>query len=523
MSKKVIAVAANSKFSHSSLALRYFRENSGCDIYECSINDNIFDIYSKLYACDYDVLCFSVYIWNVEFVLKLVPMLKSVKPDLKIVFGGPEAGYNCEVMLKKYSFIDGIIAGEGEYAISAIVNGATAEDIPNFVYLKGNEIVYNEQRKVNLSEMKFPYNPEDVEVLKNKIIYFETSRGCCFNCSYCLSSSEGKTRYFDMEYVKMGLDFFINNNIQLIKFVDRTFNENDERACEILNYIIENNKSTKFHFELSPLLLTEKFCKLLEKAKEYVQLEIGIQTTNTDTMKSIRRVFETAKIKSNLSMIPKGVHTHMDLIAGLPCETIETFEKGFNFVYSLQPDMLQLGFLKLLHNTKLKSEAKEYSIKTTMFPPYEVISTSTMSADDIIMLKKTEKAVDRIYNSGAFVNTLAKLRGENSFQIFKKIGKKLADKEKDGPVSRLELYDMMYELFGDEVKKELVVDFLLNNPKAPLPERFCDCRTDLKKIHKELVKNEKFKDVKFRVEAACGKILIVHAGTVDELDMSLLD
>lgn len=515
MKKRVLTVAANSKYSHSSLALRYFRENSGCDIFECSINDNIFDIYSQLYALDYEILCFSVYIWNVEFILKLVPMLKSVKPDVKIVFGGPEAGYNYEEMLKHYPFIDGIIYGEGEYAIAEIVKGTDDDAIPNYIYRINGELKHNEQIKVDLSQLKFPYNNEDVETLKNKIIYFETSRGCLFNCSYCLSSSEGKTRYFNMEYVKNGLKFFIDNNIPLIKFVDRTFNENNERACEILEYIINNNKCTKFHFEVSPLLITEEFCKLLEKAKDMVQIELGIQTTNKETMKIIRRVFDIKEIEKKLRMIPEGVHTHMDLIAGLPKETMQTFEEGFNFVYSLKPDMLQLGFLKLLHNTKLKSEAETYNIRTTCFSPYEVISTNSMSADEIIILKKTENAVDRIYNSGAFKNTLAKLECDDNFDIFKKIGIKLSEKEKSGPVSRIDLYVFMYALFGDEIKEELVIDFLLNNSKAPLPDIFKDGDADLKALHKELSKSEEFKDIKFRLESACGKVFISYLNKVE--------
>jgi len=515
LNKKVLTIAVNSKYSHSSLALRYFRENSGCDIFECSINDNIFDIYSYLYEQDYEFFCFSTYIWNVEFVLKLAPMIKNTKDNVKIILGGPEAGYNYENLLNNYSFIDGIIFGEGEDALLALSNGEDIERIPNLAYRKDDRIFLNDVVKKDLSEMKFPYNKVDLQALKNKIIYFEASRGCLFNCSYCLSSSEGKTRYFDMEYVKNGLKFFMENSVPLVKFVDRTFNENNERACEILEYIILNNKVTKFHFEISPLLITEKFCNLLEKAKEFVQLEIGIQTTNHSTMKAIRRVFETDKITEKISLIPKGVHTHMDLIAGLPEETIETFEKGFNFVYSLKPDMLQLGFLKLLHNTVLKSEAEKYDIKTTDFSPYEVISTNTMPADDIIMLKKTEKAVDRIYNSGAFVNTLQKLKNDNIFNTFVDIGMHLAEKEKAGPISRTELYEIMYTLYGNEIKTELVTDFLLNNPKAPLPDLFKDDKKDMKKLHKELAKREKFKDVKFRVEAACGKYFIAYSDKVE--------
>ena len=445
-------------------------------------------------------------------------MLKSVKQDVKIIFGGPEAGYNCEKMLDKYSFIDGIIYGEGEYAIAELVKGSADEEIPNYVYRKNGKICYNQQIKVNLCEIKFPYNKCDIETLKNKIIYFETSRGCLFNCSYCLSSSEGRTRNFEMEYVKKGLDFFIDNEVPLVKFVDRTFNESNERACEIMNYIIDNNKNTKFHFEVSPLLLTKKFCDLLEKAKDMVQIELGIQTTNIDTMKIIRRVFDICDIREKLSMIPDGVHTHMDLIAGLPEETIETFKDGFNFVYSFKPDMLQLGFLKLLHNTKMKSDADKYDIRTINFPPYEVVSTNKMSADDLIILKKTEKAVDRIYNSGAFKNTLTKLEKDDSFTLFMSIGEALSEKEKEGPVSRVDLYEFMFSLFGDDIKEELVADFLLNNPKAPLPEIFKDNYTDLKKLHKELAKDEKFKDVKFRLESVCGKVYVLYSGKVEILN-----
>lgn len=515
MKKKVLAIAANSKYSHSSLALRYFRENSGCDIFECSINDNIFDVYSYLYELNYEFFCFSTYIWNVEYILKLAPMIKCTKNNVKIFLGGPEAGYNYENLLNNHSFIDGIICGEGEDAILALSNGDNIDRIPNLAYRKDDRICLNYVVKTDLSKMKFPYNEEDLQTLKNKIIYFESSRGCLLNCSYCLSSSEGKTRCFDMDYVKNGLKFFMENRVPLVKFVDRTFNENNERACEILEYIISNNKVTKFHFEVSPLLITEEFCNLLCEAKEYVQLEIGIQTTNHSTMKAIRRVFDTEKIREKISLIPEGVHTHMDLIAGLPEETIESFKKGFNFVYSLKPDMLQLGFLKLLHNTVLKSESEKYDIKTTNFPPYEVISTNALSADDIIMLKKTEKAVDRIYNSGAFLNTLAKLKNDNDFNTFFDIGASLSEREKEGPVSRIELYEIMYSLYGEKIKQELVTDFLLNNPKAPLPDIFRDDTKDLKKIHKQLAKNEKFKDVKFRIESACGKYFILYSDKVE--------
>lgn len=515
MKNNVLVVAANSKFSHSSLALRYFRENSGCEIYECSINDNIFDVYAALNELKYSIICFSVYIWNVEFTLKLVPMLKNAKPDVRIIFGGPEAGYNYKDLMEKYEFIDGIIYGEGECAISALSSGKANEDIPNFIYRKGTRIVLNDAIKTDLQKIKFPYNKEDLTVLQNKIIYFETSRGCCFNCSYCLSSSEGNTRYFDIEYVKNGIKFFIDNNVPLIKFVDRTFNENNKRACEILKFINDYNAKTMFHFEISPQLITEEFAGLLAESRGFVQLEIGVQTTNKETMKCIKRYFDIEDIRKKINLIPNGIHTHMDLIAGLPKENLESFIGGFNFVYSLKPDMLQLGFLKLLHNTKLKEEAKEFGIITTSFPPYEVISTNDMSADDIILLKKVEKAVDKIYNSGAFKETLKTLKHHSPFEIFKQIGFEIYQREKSGPVSKNGLYEIMYATFGDKIKQPLVLDFLKNNPKANLPVCLADNRGDLKDIYKELVKSDIYKDVKIRVAAACGKIFVVNSGKID--------
>ena len=212
---KVCVIAVNSKYTHSSLALRYFRENCGCDIFECSINDNVLDIFSKISGIDADIFAFSTYIWNVEFVLKLASVIKKADESKKIILGGPEAGYNAENILREHLFVDGVIKGEGEYALKALCDGR--EEIPNFCFRDGDKIVCSDCIKVNLDELKFPYTSKDLEVLENRLVYFETSRGCLYNCSYCLSSSEGKTRYFSQDYVFEGLDFFINNVITKIQ------------------------------------------------------------------------------------------------------------------------------------------------------------------------------------------------------------------------------------------------------------------------------------------------------------------
>ena len=241
---------------------------------------------------DFEIICFSTYIWNIDYALKLASMVKSTKNAL-IIFGGPEAGYNSKNILAENLFVDGVIKGEGEYAIKALIDGEDFENIPNLVHRNGE----NAEIPVDLTKLAFHYKKEDIKALENRILYFESSRGCIFNCSYCLSSSQGRTRFFSMDYVKQGLDFFIENKVPLVKFVDRTFNENDERACEILEYILSKNKSTHFHFEIAPQLLSDKFISLLEKASDFVQVEAGIQTANKDTMSAISRFYDKEKVK----------------------------------------------------------------------------------------------------------------------------------------------------------------------------------------------------------------------------------
>ncbi len=489
----------NSKYSHSSLAVRYFREFSGCEIFECSINDDIFSVFSKLCEKDFEILCFSTYIWNIEYALRLASMVKSVR-DTLVIFGGPEAGYNSKNILEN-SFIDGVVKGEGEYAIKALCDGKDFKEIPNLVYRDGE----NAEIPVDLTKLEFPYKKEDLKALENKIIYFETSRGCIFNCSYCLSSSQGRTRFFSMEYVKKGIDFFIENNVKLVKFVDRTFNENDERACEILEHIISKTKCTHFHFEIAPQLLSDRFIALLEKASDFVQVEAGIQTTNFDTMKAISRVYDLEKVKERIMKIPKKVHLHTDLIAGLPYETYETFKAGFDYAYSMKPDMLQLGFLKLLHNTKLKKEADKYGIITTTFAPYEVLETNTLSKEEIIKLKRCENAVDRIYNSKAFENTLKLI--EKPFETFSDIGEKLWQKEKDAPLSKSALYVFLYEYLGEKSKLALVQDFMLNNEKTTLPEKLYEPLE--KEVFKEFCQKEEYMGKRIRVEKVGDSYIIL--------------
>lgn len=501
-------IGINSKYSHSCLAVRYFREYAKCDIFEFTINDSITDVFSRISSLPHEKLCFSCYIWNIEFVLKLISMLKAVFPEKSIFLGGPEAGYNYENLIKNEN-ITGILYGEGEETIKMLNENVPFSLIPNLIYKNNGKPIQNEFKKFDLEKAVFPYTEQDIKELENKIIYFESSRGCMYNCSYCLSSSEGKTRYFPMDYVKKGLDFFINNRVPLVKFVDRTFNDLSGRCVEIAKYILENNISTKFHFEISPLTITDEFLEICEKMGENLQFELGIQTTNPKTMKAINRVYDTEKVKSTIAKIPKNIHIHLDLIAGLPYETTESFLSGIDYVYKMKPDMLQLGFLKLLHNTSLKKDAEKYGIITENFPPYETIATKFISYADMIKLKNTEKAIDRIYNSGNFKETLSVLESERPSKLFMFIGEKLAEKEKEGPVSRNGLYEFMFNLFGSKIKFALAKDFINANKKSVFPGFLNEEIPDLKERQKELFKNPLYKNKKVKLMKSCGKYFII--------------
>lgn len=503
MSSRVLAIGINSKYVHTNLSIRYFREYSNCEIFECSVNDNLFDVYSKLLEKSQSIFAFSVYIWNRDFVVNLIKMLKNSRPDLTIIAGGPEAAFSPETFFDLCPDTDAIATGEGENTFYALEQNLPLSEVPNLTF----KTFKTKTLQTDLSKVKFPYRKEEIK--DSKILYFETSRGCIFNCTYCLSSAMEKTRYFPDEYVKNGIDFFIENNVHLVKLVDRTFNDNDERCCDILEYIINNSKHTHFHFEISPLLITDRFISLCEQAGNLIQLEIGIQTVNYNTMKEIKRIFDLDKVRENIMKIPSSVHTHMDIIAGLPDDTKETVENAFNYVYSLKPDMLQLGFLKVLNGTEMSNRKSAFDIKTTPFPPYEVTSTSTISPTEMIEIKRTENAVDKIYNSGSFKRTVEKMNSDNMYKLYEKIGERLFLEEYTAPLSKNKLYEVLLDILGMEFKEVLALDFLDNNKKANLPEIFTDKIPNLKELHKKIKMLNDFKDKKIRLTVICGKTYII--------------
>lgn len=464
---KTVLVAFNARFSHSSLALRYIKTyniEKNIEIAEYTINDQIYHAYSDLLKRKGDMYCFSVYIWNIEITLKVAQMLKKAKPDVIITFGGPECSYCTEELFEKHVFLDYVMCGEGEVISGKLIDALENGQNVNIkgVATRDNPSVIADC--VDLATVPFPYDCFDE--LKNKIIYFETSRGCPFRCSYCLSSIEKGMRYFPMEYVKKGFDKFFENNVPLVKLIDRTFNADSKRAVEIINYIIENSKCTKVHFEIDPGILTEELINVLAGApKDLFQLEMGIQSANPHTLKAVNRNDKLTAVAENIAKLKKAdnMHIHLDLIAGLPYEDYNSFKNSFNYVYSLKPDMLQLGFLKVLHGTPIEENR---DIVYADFPPYEVISTKWISAEEICRLKLIDKAVDAINNSGVFTRTLNKLVKNNAFEFFEKISV-IFDTNKI--YSRFDLYTELYKIFGDIVYEELCLDFLENSPNRPMP------------------------------------------------------
>lgn len=497
---KVILVALNASYSHSSLALRYLEKNNlrfSPEVAEFSINDNIHSIYEKLLRSSADVYCFSCYVWNIEMTLKVAEMISKALPNAKIILGGPESGYNSEEILRKHSFIDVIIKGDGEESLGQVLNDIEKrKPLNSFV----------ESSCFDLTKAVQPYNKKDIADLKDKIIYFETSRGCPFSCTYCLSSAEHGVRFFPMEYVREGLQLLFDERVPLVKLVDRTFNCNEKRALEIIDYIVENSVCTRVHFEIEAQILSDNIILALNNApKDIFQLEIGIQTINPRTMESIRRKYDLDITKRNILRLkkPNNMHIHLDLIAGLPYEDIDSFGRSFEYVYSMKPDMLQLGFLKVLHGTEIEKFSDD--ICAADFPPYEVISTSWISANGICHLKEIEEAVDVFYNSGKFTETIMLLEREtrfnSKFELFDYLGVILKKESMLGKFKQVRLYEIIYENFGSNYSEALAIDFINNNKTARLPY-FLNrvVSKSFKKRYIELLKDAEFID-KYKISA----------------------
>ena len=416
---KILLTTLNSKYVHMNLAVRYLYESAieykdQIQIKEFTINNDDDYIFTELVSGGHELVCFSCYIWNIEKILYLAENLKKAKPQVKIVLGGPEVSFDRKTLLAQYSFIDAVIIGEGELAFKRLCRD----------FLEGKKIETNKIESPIASELiPFPY--KTVEIQKDKTLYYESSRGCPYRCAYCLSSIDNSIRALPVDRVLKELDFFLSSNVKQVKFVDRTFNWNDDRCYDIINYLIENdNGVTNFHFEMCGELITRRLLDRLEDVRPgQMQFEIGIQSTNKQTLEAVNRTEEFEKAKANIEKIISfnNIHVHLDLIAGLPFEDYETFKTSFNQVYAMQPDMLQLGFLKLLKGTGIRGKTEIYGYVYRRKAPYEVISNKYISAEEIVRIKQIEAVLDLYYNKGGFNRSLSELIkkiGDDSFDFY---------------------------------------------------------------------------------------------------------
>ena len=487
---KILLTAINSKFIHSNLAVRYlkaFTEDLSyeCSIREFSINDRDEKILEEIIKEKPNVVAFSTYIWNIEMVTRLSNLIKLVDKDIEILYGGPEVSYDSLNILKELNG-DYIIQGEGEKTFREFVEyklgNKDLESIRGLYFKKGNEVIFNGNRPLmNMDEIVFPYKED--ENLDNKIVYYEASRGCPFNCKYCLSSTTHGVRFLDIERVKRELQFFIDKKVRLVKFVDRTFNCNFKFSTAIWEFLINSDTKTQFHFEISADILKPQELEILRKApKDRFQFEVGVQTTNDDVLRQINRFVNFSDIKEKVLelLAIKNIKQHLDLIAGLPGEDYTSFKKSFNDVYSIGPEEIQLGFLKLLRGSSMREEAELYDMKYSPYPPYEILSTKDISYDELLVLKKVEHMVDKYYNSQKFNNIINFFvdKFETPFDFFLKLGEFFEMKDYfNRNIGNSEYYKVFLE-FNNEVLKDdntilrdiIKYDYLTFNKRRGMPE-----------------------------------------------------
>ena len=463
---KILLAACNAKYIHSNLAVYDLKAYSSdydehVILREYTINQPKDEILKDIYSSGADVVCFSCYIWNISFVRELIRDLVKILPKTAFWAGGPEVSYDAEKFLTEMPEMTGVMVGEGEKTFHDLlefyIDGKDSlEEISGIAYRTGDKIIHNGWRELmDLSAIPFVY--EHLEKFENRIIYYESSRGCPFSCSYCLSSIDKKLRFRDLELVKIELQFFLDHRVPQVKFVDRTFNCKHEHAMTIWKYILEHdNGVTNFHFEISADLLREEEMELMSQMRPgLIQLEIGVQSTNPETIRAIHRHMDLKKLEHCVNRVHsfRNIHQHLDLIAGLPYEDYDIFHQSFNDVYQMKPDQLQLGFLKVLKGSLMQKEAEGYGIVYKEKEPYEVLSTNWLTYGEVLKLKMVESMVEVYYNSGQFWHTLEYLVPfeKDAFTFYEKLG---SFYEKKGyseiSHSRMRRYEILLEYLKEE-------------------------------------------------------------------------
>ena len=487
---KVLLTAINSKYIHSNLAVRYLKsftkdmDHEGV-IREFTINDREEKIVEEIIKEQPDVVAFSTYIWNVELISRVANLIKRVDSNIEILYGGPEVSFDAHKFLEE-NIGEYVIEGEGEKTyrdfVSYKIGKMKLEDVRGLHYKIDDKVYSNERRPLmSMDEIVFPY--EEDEDLSNKIVYYEASRGCPFNCKYCLSSTSHGVRFLDIDRVLSELKYFLDKKVKLVKFVDRTFNCNHKFAMAIWEFLIKQDTNTGFHFEISGDLLRDNEIELLSHAPEgRFQFEVGVQTTNDEVLRNINRFVNFSDIKEKVLelMAIKNIKQHLDLIAGLPGEDYTSFVRSFNDVYSIRPEEIQLGFLKLLKGSSMREEADKYGMEYSPYPPYEILKTNKISYNELLELKKVEEMVDKYYNSQKF-NYIIKFFDEkfdSPFEFYHKLGLFFQEKGYfNRNIGNIEYYRVFLD-FNKNVLKEneqyvsdiVKFNYLLHNKKRGLPD-----------------------------------------------------
>lgn len=463
---KILLTACNAKYIHSNPAVYDLRAFADCYrdsilLREYTINQTKDEVMKDIFRSGADIVCFSCYIWNISYIRDLLPDLKKILPGTAFWAGGPEVSFDGENFLKENPSLTGIMMGEGEstfldLAAYYLEGKGSLEAIPGIIYRRDDKVIHNGLRELmDLSQVPFTY--EHVEDFANRIIYYESSRGCPFSCSYCLSSVDKKLRFRELSLVKKELQFFLDKKVPQVKFVDRTFNCRHDHAMEIWQYIYDHdNGITNFHFEVSADLIREEELELMRRMRPgLIQLEIGVQSTNPETIQAIRRTMNLDRLKKTVAQIKSygNIHQHLDLIAGLPYEDYQSFRNSFCQVYRMEPDQLQLGFLKVLKGSAMYEEAAQYQILYKEKEPYEVLSTRWLSYEEILKLKMVESMVEVYYNSGQFQHTLGWImeRVENPFDFFESLGAFYEEKGySEISHSRIRRYEILLEFLQEK-------------------------------------------------------------------------
>ena len=511
--KKIVLTAINSQYVHLNVAVRYLKKyvekNSDIklDIYETNINNQLMNIIKDLFEKQPDMIIFSTYIWNKEYVFSITKELKKILPDVKIALGGPEVSYEWDKIMAENQEIDYIFTGEGE---KVLLNFFTKDisEVKGVVYREGDNLKYNgiEPLIENLDIIPFPYDDEELQD-RTKIFYYESSRGCPFNCSYCMSSIDKSVRYYSIDRTKEDLKKFIDSPIKLLKFVDRTFNLSKEKYMAIWRFLLENyREGITFHFEINANIFDDETLDFLETVpKGYFQFEIGVQTIDAQAMKSIGRINKLEKLEHNIRRISRNIHLHLDLIAGLPYETYDKFRESFDYVHRLKPEMIQLGFLKLLKGTKMYDEREKYGYKYFSKPPYEVFSNEFISFAEMVKLKNLEKVLDFYYNSEKFpesVQWIIENHYESAFSFYEDVAEYF-DKRGYLKVSHKEstLFTLLYEFYLDKGLKDreifveyLKYDYLMLGKTGFYPEWFKSEKDG--ELYDELIRERNYKSIR---------------------------